>query len=98
MTIWHCICGQMAPKLLRLKSSRPEVFSKKGALRSFAKFTGKHLYQSLIFNKVAKHFFHTTSLVAASGDGLINWNCFVWLIFMLSQTHILGIYKEHFLA
>ena len=35
------------------RSSRPEVFWKKGALRSFAKFTGKHLCQSLLFNKVA---------------------------------------------
>ena len=29
-----------------------EVFRKKGVLRSFAKFTGKHLCQSLYFNKV----------------------------------------------
>ena len=29
------------------RSSRPEVFCKKGVLRNFAKFTGKHLYQSL---------------------------------------------------
>ena len=28
------------------------MFCKKGALRSFAKFTGKHLCQSLYFNKV----------------------------------------------
>ena len=35
------------------RSSRPEVFCKKGALRNFAKFTGKHLHQSLIYNKVA---------------------------------------------
>ena len=28
------------------------MFSKKGVLRNFAKFTGKHLCQSLIFNKV----------------------------------------------
>ena len=35
------------------KSSRPEVFCKKGALRNFTKFTGKHLCQSLFFNKVA---------------------------------------------
>ena len=35
------------------RSSRPEVFLEKGALRSFAKFTGKHLCQSLFFNKVA---------------------------------------------
>ena len=31
----------------------PEVFCKKGVLKSFAKFTGKHLCQSLFYNKVA---------------------------------------------
>ena len=31
----------------------PEVFCKKGALRHFAKLTGKHLSQSLFFNNVA---------------------------------------------
>ena len=35
------------------RSSRPEVFCKKGFLRNFAKFTGKHLCQRLFFNKVA---------------------------------------------
>ena len=30
-----------------------QVFCKKGVLRNFAKFTGKHLCQSLFFNKVA---------------------------------------------
>ena len=35
------------------RSSRSEVFCKKNVLRSFAKFTGKHLCQSLFFNKVA---------------------------------------------
>ena len=35
------------------RSSRPEVFCKNGVLRNFAKFTGKHLYQSLFLNKVA---------------------------------------------
>ena len=34
-------------------SDRPEVFCKKGVLRSFVKFTGKHLCQSIFFNKVA---------------------------------------------
>ena len=34
-------------------SSRSEVFCKKGVLRNFTKFTGKHLCQSLFFNKVA---------------------------------------------
>ena len=36
-----------------VRSSLPEVFCKKGVLRNFAKFTGKHLCQSLFFNKVA---------------------------------------------
>ena len=30
-----------------------KVFYKKGVLKIFAKFTGKHLCQSLFFNKVA---------------------------------------------
>ena len=34
----------------RFRSSRPEVFCKKGVLRNLAKFTGKHLCQSLFFN------------------------------------------------
>ena len=31
----------------------PEILFKKGVLRNFAKFTGKHLCQSLFFNKIA---------------------------------------------
>ena len=31
----------------------PEVFYEKSVLRNFSKFTGKHLRQSLFFNKVA---------------------------------------------
>ena len=34
------------------RSCRPEVFGKKGLLRNFAKFTGKHLRQSIFLNKV----------------------------------------------
>ena len=33
--------------------SRPGVFCKKGALKIFAKFRGKHLSYSFVFNKVA---------------------------------------------
>ena len=36
-----------------VRSSRSEVFCKRDALRNFAKFTGKHLRQSLFLNKVA---------------------------------------------
>ena len=35
------------------RSNRREVFCKKSVLRNFAKFTRKHLYKSLFFNKVA---------------------------------------------
>ena len=35
------------------RSNRPEVFCKRGAITNFAKFTRKHLTQSLFFNKIA---------------------------------------------
>ena len=38
---------------LIFRSSRPQVFCKKGVLRNYTKFTGKHQSQSLFFNKVA---------------------------------------------
>ena len=36
--------------MTEFRSSRPEVFCKKGVLRNFVKFTGKHLCQRLVFN------------------------------------------------
>ena len=36
-----------------MQNQPPEVFYIKGVLKNFAKFTGKHLFQSLFFNKVA---------------------------------------------
>ena len=42
----------MAP-FQKCRSSRPEVFREKGVLSNFTKFIGKHLCQSLFFNKVA---------------------------------------------
>ena len=36
-----------------IRSCRPEVFCKKDVLRNFAELTGKHLCESLFFNKVA---------------------------------------------
>ena len=40
-------------KIANYRSSRPEVFFKKGLRRNFAKFTGKRLCLSFFFNKVA---------------------------------------------
>ena len=39
--------------LITRQKQPPEVFRKKDVLRSLAKFIGKHLCQSLFFNKVA---------------------------------------------
>ena len=44
-----------------------EVFCKIGALRNFAKFTGKHLCQSIFFNKVAGLRLETLFLKKDSG-------------------------------
>ena len=52
-TICKYVYTQMCENLLIPRSRRPEVFCKNGVLRNFAKFTGKHLCQSLFFNKVA---------------------------------------------
>ena len=39
---------------LYIQKQPPEVFCKKGVLTDFAKFTGKHLCQSLFLNKVER--------------------------------------------
>ena len=44
---------KLKEKMPCYRSCRPQVFCIKGVLRNFIKFTGKHLCQSLFFNKVA---------------------------------------------
>ena len=44
---------------MQMQSSCPEVFCKKGVLKDFPRFTGKHLCQSLLFNKAAKRAGHS---------------------------------------
>ena len=39
--------------LHELSVTNADVFCKKGVLKNLAKFTGKHLHQSLFFNKAA---------------------------------------------
>ena len=56
---------------LTVKSSRPGVFCKKGVLRSLTKFTGKHLCQSLFFNKVAG--LRPATLVRKRPTGVFLW-------------------------
>ena len=53
-TINHLVVNSLiVNSLAKFRSSRPDVFCKKGVLRSFTKFTEKQLRQSLFFNKVA---------------------------------------------
>ena len=55
MKILVVLIKKCIPAFLQLrysKNSRPEVFCKKGVLRSFSKFTGKHLCQSLFLIKL----------------------------------------------
>ena len=59
----------MSWTLLNYKSSSPEVFCKEGVLRNFAKFTGKHLGQSVFFNKVAEH--HRTPVINSVGNNTV---------------------------
>ena len=45
-------CNMMQTEL-KIQKQPPEVLCKKGVLKIFAKFTGKHLCQGLFFNKAA---------------------------------------------
>ena len=45
--------GNLCVKFPIYRSSHPRCSVRKGVLRTFAKFTGKHLCKSLFFNKVA---------------------------------------------
>ena len=45
-----------------VRSSRPKVFCKKGVLRNFTKFTGKHLCLSLFFVKFLRAAFYIEHL------------------------------------
>ena len=48
----HMLMGSFRHGSQICRSSRPEVFCKKGVLKNFTKFTGKYLCQSLFFNRV----------------------------------------------
>ena len=43
----------ISKSMIHLQKQPPKVFYKKGVFEIFAKLTGKHLFQSLFFNKVA---------------------------------------------
>ena len=65
-----CFCENNNSMNSNNQKQPPEVFYKKGILKNFAKFTGKHLCQSLFFNKVAGP--RTEHLQNTSGRLLLN--------------------------
>ena len=71
-------------KLISYRSSRLEVFCKKVVLWNFAKFTGKHLCQTLFFNKVAGQ--------PVNFAKLLRTPCFIehlwWLLLNLPSTRL----------
>ena len=49
----ECNCdNKVSCRRLVAQKHPPEVFYKKDVLKNFTKFTGKHLYRGLFFNKV----------------------------------------------
>ena len=62
--------------LSSIRTSPPDVFSKKGALKIFAKFIGKHMCRSLIFNKVA----------GWRSATLLKMGVFLWILLSLDST------------
>ena len=88
------------------RSSRPDMFCKKGVLKNFAKFTAIHLCQSLFFNKVAdlrpttllkKRLWHRcfpVNFVKFLRTPFFNGTplCCFWTEKLILSTHFLAIY------
>ena len=52
LLVHFSILYQLWKTLKQLQKQQPELFFKKGVLKNFAKITGKHLWQILLFDKV----------------------------------------------
>ena len=65
--------------LSKLRKQPLEVFCKKAVLKNFTKFTGKHLHQSLFFNKVAG-----LSPAALLKKRLCH-RCFLWILWNFKE-------------
>ena len=59
--------------IIKSRNSRPEVFCKNGAPRSFTEFTEKHLCQSLFFNKNAG-----LQIYLKRDSGIVVFLCILW--------------------
>ena len=72
-----------------LKKQPPGVFYWKGVLKSFAKFTGKHLYQSVFFNKFVYLRLATLSK-RDSGTGVFRWIYEIFKNIFYSEHDLMG--------
>ena len=78
----------------RFRSSRPEVFCKKGVLRDITKLTGRHLRQSLFFSKVAGQSFLRiwSQITEEIVNGKLHFLCsavmFVFSTFKLTSVQV----------
>ena len=76
----------------------PEKFCKKSVLKNFAKFTGKHLYQGLFFNKVVR--WRVQLYLKSDSDTVffpVNYAKFPRTPFLLNTSELLDL-KNSFLA
>ena len=81
---------EIIEEIVKRQKQPPEVFYDKKVLRNFAKFTGKHLCQSLFFNKVAglwhrcsvnfANFLRTPFLQNTSGRLLLSKGIVTWVL------------------
>ena len=87
----------------KTRSSRPEVFCKKGAIRNFAKFTGKHLCQSFFFDKVAGQIHRKTPVpdllnLAESNFQNYNHSISIRIVFDYHSISITEFDSEHLIC
>ena len=75
--LFPCFLRQRRFSFLSCRSSRPEVFCKKGVFRNFTKFTAKHLRQGLFFDKVAGLRLLLNSFFLNRGSFLLTY--FIWI-------------------
>ena len=84
----------ISPLMNRFRSSRPEVFCKKGVLRDITKLTGRHLRQSLFFSKVAGQSFLRiwSQITEEIVNGKLHFLCsavmFVFSTFKLTSVQV----------
>ena len=89
---YYCLPAQYKPPnyIHFTRSNYAKVFSEKGVLKNFAKFTGKHLCWSLFFNKVPslrsatllkKRLQHRCLPLISNQDGVV----FTFLLILFSK-------------